>query len=144
MGVLLFGGLITVVRAVKAIDQTKPFWYEGGYGEAKSWGVWQEGQYYRTETASNWYLLGVQGKGWEHTGGGNYVLQTQKYAECWWCTTTRGTYQDLLISEWEGKSNGMHYAKRYPSASMVYVYTSQDADWDTATCFANVNHSSCN
>lgn len=146
ISLILFIGLVTITKSVYAIDQTKRFYSTGSYGNAKSWGVWQEGQYYRTESeADTFYYLAVKGRGWFCCDSwGDWYLNEEEIYSNFWSKTTRGTYTDLLISEWEGVSNGKHYAQKYPGAYFTYIYTSEDSDWDTATCYNDVNDSSCN
>lgn len=136
---LLIVGLAVSIKSVKAIDMQKAFWQSGSQGLATSWGVWQEGQYYRTTADATWYLLGEKGRGWAYSNG-SWSLNHEEYRECWWCSNTG----NMLISEWEGVSNARHYARRYYGSSQSTIYTSEDGDWDTSTCFSNVNHSSCN
>ena len=139
--ILLFASLVLIVDAAKAIDQTKVFCYDPyTCGEAKTWGVWQSGQYYKTTTNVQWYRLGVKGKGWQCCDGlAQWFLNWSEYYECFWCTQNTSVF----ISEWEGVSNGKHYSQRFQSSSLINIYTSEDDDWDTATCFSNVNNSSC-
>lgn len=134
-------GLAALTKSVHAINQTKRFSNSGSWGRAETWGVWQTGQYYSTESDSDiFYYLHVRGKGWyccDHLG--RWFLNHEETAGGYWITTTG----NLLISEWEGVSNGKHTAQRYPSSYYTYLYTSEDSNWDTATCFNNVNDSSC-